>query len=103
MKRILARLQSGLTVEVLDVYEKSVYVMSLDGSSLDITYKGGIGYTGTPGRYVPREELVDAWIADDHDDQPMTPLAVYDRTAAILAGGADYQPDTYGRCTHVSD
>jgi len=87
MKRILARLQSGLTVEVLDVYEKSVYVMSLDGSSLDITYKGGIGYTGTPGRYVPREELVDAWI---DDDQPMTPLSVYDRTAAILAGGADH-------------
>ena len=90
MKRILARLQSGLTVEVLDVYEKSVYVVSLDGSSLDITYKGGIGYTGTPGRYVPREELVDAWIADDHDDQPMTPFAVYDRTAAILAGGAGH-------------
>jgi len=90
MKRILARLQSGLTVEVLDVYEKSVYVMSLDGTSLDITYKGGIGYTGTPGRYIPREELVDAWIDDDHDDQPMTPLSVYDRTAAILAGGADH-------------
>ena len=86
MKRVLARLQSGLTVEVLDVYEKSVYVMSLDGSSLDITYKGGIGYTGTPGRYFPREELVDAWI---DDDQTMTPFAVYDRTAAILAGAAE--------------
>jgi len=86
MKRILARLQSGLIVEVLEVFEKSVYVMSLDGSSLDITYKGGIGYTGTPGRYVPREDLVDAWI---DDDQPTTPFAVYDRTAAILAGGAE--------------
>ena len=65
MKRALARLRSGLTVEVLEVYEKSVYVMSLDGSSLDITYKGGIGYTGAPGRYVPRGDIVDAWIDDD--------------------------------------
>ena len=66
MKRLLARLRSGLTVEVLGVYENGhAFVVSLDGTSLDITYKGGIGYAGTPARYVPRGDIVDAWIDDD--------------------------------------
>lgn len=87
MKRALARLRSGRTVEVLEVYENGhAFAVSLDGTSLDITYQGGIGYAGTPARYVPRGDIVDAWI---DDDQTMTPFAVYDRVAALLAGAAD--------------
>lgn len=101
MKRVFARLRSGRIVEVLEVYENGqVFVVSLDGASLDVTYRGGIGYAGTPARYIPREDIADAWIVDD---RPTRPFAVYDRVAAILAGGANYQPGTYGRCTHVSD
>lgn len=63
MKRVLARLRSGRVVEVLEVYKNGkVFVVSLDGASLDVTYRGGIGYTGTPARYISREDIVDAWI-----------------------------------------